>query len=399
MGVSLKLPLPRRRFAAVAVLSVASVGTAVLWVLVGAALNQRQPDLGVYYFVGDLGDLLYDGNVVKAFMPDGGLPFTYTPFAAVLFRMMALVPFELFIVVWASMNVAAAALVVRLLAAEHSRRWEAAALVVTLFSTIMAAHIMMGQLNAILLLLVVADIVPDRRAPWRRYVPVGVGVGIAAAVKLTPVIFIVFLLLTCRRRAAATAILTVLGCFMIGALVYPQSTAAFFGQLPVLADRVDVLGYFATVNNTSVSGALAQFGVVPPTLMIGAIVCMLGLVAAIYVRPLGEAAAVALLCLVPCLATPITWLHHWVALPIALCVAMRFARTSLCRFGLGALVATQLLGSVYVAYVDWPPELDPLVHAFALSPIFCSVGVMLTLLTAARRSRQLACIAVWDPRM
>ena len=57
-----------------------------------------------------------------------------------------------------------------------------------------------GQVNLLLMLLIVADLcLPDSR--WWK----GVGVGLAAGFKLTPLIFIPYLLLTRRFRAAAVA--------------------------------------------------------------------------------------------------------------------------------------------------------------------------------------------------
>src|SRR5439155_11716162 len=58
-----------------------------------------------------------------------------------------------------------------------------------------------GQVNIVLMLLVVLDFAMAGRRGW----PTGVGVGVAAAVKLVPALFAVYLLLTGRVRAAVTA--------------------------------------------------------------------------------------------------------------------------------------------------------------------------------------------------
>ena len=63
-----------------------------------------------------------------------------------------------------------------------------------------SSNLSLGQVNAFLMLLVVADLA----APDRIWVK-GAGVGVAAACKLVPGIFVVYLVLTRRLRAAAVA--------------------------------------------------------------------------------------------------------------------------------------------------------------------------------------------------
>jgi uncharacterized membrane protein len=63
--------------------------------------------------------------------------------------------------------------------------------------------LLFGQINVLLLALVVGDLaLPDR------FRGKGIGIGLAAAIKLTPLIFIPYLLLTRRVRAAVVSALT-----------------------------------------------------------------------------------------------------------------------------------------------------------------------------------------------
>src|SRR5206468_2387725 len=84
----------------------------------------------------------------------------------------------------------------------------------------------LGQINVVLLALIVGDLLgtPGRReSRWR-----GVGLGIAAAIKLTPLLFVVYLLLVGRVRAAATAVGTFLAAVAIGFLVAPADSVAYW---------------------------------------------------------------------------------------------------------------------------------------------------------------------------
>ena len=64
-----------------------------------------------------------------------------------------------------------------------------------------------GQVNTLLMALVVADLLPDR-AGERRRIPQGTLIGLAAAIKLTPALFVVFAFLVGRRRVAWTAMIS-----------------------------------------------------------------------------------------------------------------------------------------------------------------------------------------------
>lgn len=88
----------------------------------------------------------------------------------------------------------------------------------------------LGQIGLILAALVLFDLAaPDS---WRRIgrfsIPRGVGVGLATAIKLTPGIFIVHLLLTRQWRTAATSIITVLSSWALGFIVFPAFSAYTF---------------------------------------------------------------------------------------------------------------------------------------------------------------------------
>ena len=89
-----------------------------------------------------------------------------------------------------------------------------------------------GQVNLILMLAVLLDLVrPERR--WS-----GVLVGIAAGVKLTPLVFVVLLVLVGRRAAAGRAALAFAGTVAIGFVAAPDAAAAYWSDDLVDAGRV-----------------------------------------------------------------------------------------------------------------------------------------------------------------
>ncbi len=116
-----------------------------------------------------------------------------------------------------------------------------------------------GQVNLVLMLAVLVDLVrPERR--WS-----GVLVGIAAGVKLTPLVFVVLLVLVGRRGAAARAAAAFAATVAVGFAAAPGSSTTYWTDRLVDAGRV---GPPALAHNQSVYGALTRLlDGPPPTLL------------------------------------------------------------------------------------------------------------------------------------
>jgi alpha-1,2-mannosyltransferase len=138
----------------------------------------------------------------------------------------------------------------------------------------------------------------------------GIAIGLAAAIKLTPAIFIVYLLLTKRRRAALISIGTAGAATLLAAQVAPTESLIFWTDALWDTNRV---GVFAYVSNQSLQGVLARIS--PPTP--GAIFWIIAVAAALWiwvkrVRRSDDRVGFALTGIVGCLISPITWVHHLV---------------------------------------------------------------------------------------
>jgi alpha-1,2-mannosyltransferase len=82
-----------------------------------------------------------------------------------------------------------------------------------------------GQINVLLAILVLADllILVPRASRWA-----GVCIGIAAAIKLTPAIFILYLLVSRRRRAAITAMASAAAATLLAGAIMPRGSWDFW---------------------------------------------------------------------------------------------------------------------------------------------------------------------------
>lgn len=281
-------------------------------------------DIDVYRMGGAA--VLHGGRLYQ--LRFGGLPFTYPPFAAVVFTAAAAVPWRIAVAV---LTVASAAalptalyLALRLPgpAREPARgpawRLALAAAVAAIWLEPTRATLGYGQVDILLAVAVLYDLsLPD--ASRRK----GVAIGLAAGLKLTPAIFAAYLLITGRRRAAVTASAVFAGTAVAGFAVLPASSAWYW------AGRFASPGHVSQVQNPqnqSLLGTLARTmhtaHVLPVWLPLAAAVAVAGLaLAAAASRRGDEALGFSLCALTGLLISPISWIHHWVIVVPALLVA------------------------------------------------------------------------------
>jgi hypothetical protein len=250
--------------------------------------------------------------------------FTYTPFAAMLFTPIAAIPIVIARVMWelASVVAFASACMTTLKLAGHraSRTAVAAVVVAGLLLEPMWHSLFLGQINLFLLALILIDV---RRVSRGR--PAGIGVGIAAAIKLTPAIFIILFLLTRRTRAAVTAAGTFVLCGLIAYLVAPGASRLYW--LHVFYDTKRVGAPY--ISNQSPYGAVLRiFGGVDHVgawyLLVPLTIGVAGLmVAAVLARHNDWLGAAAVTGATGLLVSPISWTHHWVWIMPALVVLAR----------------------------------------------------------------------------
>ncbi|RJQ76301.1 DUF2029 domain-containing protein [Pseudonocardiaceae bacterium YIM PH 21723] len=283
------------------------IGGALYWASQGALT-----DLVVYR--GGAHDLVTTGDPYH-YTSGKGLVFTYPVFSALLFTPLLVLPkfaAELLVTVG---SVGLLTLVVRhLFPGGH---WPIIAALV-LISEPVRENLFLGQINVLLIAMVVVDFTVLRGTRWQ-----GLLTGIATGIKITPALFVVYLLVTRQWRAVLTAGLGFLGTVAIGALAGLHATITYFGTLLLDAGRVGGIGF---VSNQSVRGALTRlFG--DSAGPAGAVLSLLGLVLAFRAawqahRRDEEILALLLVGAGGLLASPISWSHHWIwfALLLTFCL-------------------------------------------------------------------------------
>ena len=268
-------------------------------------------------YAGDLTDLApyrYGGRAVLeglplygAHDPVSGLPFTYPPFGAVVLVPLALLSLPVAAGLLTAAGTAALVRIVRV----------PALVVATLAMEPVWQSFRFGQVNLLLMLVVLVDLTrPERR--WS-----GVLVGLAAGVKLTPLVFVVLLLMVGRRDAGLRAVATFAATVVVGFALMPGQAATYWGDRLLDGTRV---GPPELAHNQSVYGALSRLlGEPPPTALWLAVAAPLAgaalVVAAVWWRRGDRVLGTGLAALAMLVASPVSWSHHWVwAVPLALAV-------------------------------------------------------------------------------
>ncbi len=286
------------------------------------------------------------------------LKFTYPPFAAMVFTVLSLTSFMTLMKISVAVNIAAllATIWMTLGGLGYGRG------LVRLGATVLLAAplfwtepvqrtLFLGQIEIVLMALIIWDqCQPDRR--WWK----GAGIGIAAGIKLVPLIFIPYLLLTRRFRQAAVATGTFALTFLLGFAVLPADSRKFWlGGLFAQGSRTGFVGW---EGNQSLPALITRLtgNVVraqPAWLVTDVAVGVAGVVCAALLDRAGHRMVGLLTCaLTGLLVSPISWDHHWVWIVPGTVVAAVYAvraRRAAARWALAALAA----GLVGV-FAAWP---------------------------------------------
>ena len=348
----------------------------LLWLAAAAALyyaawplfghTPYRIDIDIYQMGGQAwldGRPLYRGDVLFHTPIGLNLPFTYPPLAAIVFS-----PFS-----WLHMPTASVAITLLTSAllilsttlvlagldvwstsavvpgpAWLRRLW--LAVVISAAASIwlepITSNFAFGQINVVLMTLVIADCVP-RRTPWPR----GLLLGLGIALKLTPAVFLLYFLLRRDNRAALTALASFAGATLVGFALAWNDSWEYWTHTVLHTDRI---GETALNTDQNIAGALARLGLGEhDRFPLWVAACLLVLAATVWAMRRALRAGeptVALVCvaLFGLVVSPVSWSHHWVwVLPAVLVTwILAWRRRN---------VALAVLSATGVALMRWTP--------------------------------------------
>jgi alpha-1,2-mannosyltransferase len=229
-----------------------------------------------------------------------------------------------------------------------------AALALLIVPVVLTLHL--GETDLIVTALVATDVL--RRRDGGRFQ--GVGVGLAAAIKLTPLIFVVYLWATGRARAAAVALGTFAVTVIAGFLLLPADSHAFWlGGVFLRSRRV---GNSIDLTDQSLAGTIARLAGGAGAgrawwYAAAALTAIAGLAVAVWAHRRGHRLAGAVCCgITGLLVSPISWTHHWVwAVPLLVLLIVAAWRRRSGWIALAALLTATVFSAAAALPSTWGP--------------------------------------------
>lgn len=308
-------------------------------------------DLDVYYHAGDSLHHGQDALYTRGFGL-GGLPYLYPPLTALVFEHLTWISFDQIRVLTAGVGIGC--LVTVAWSAWGMLGYRAglgrlgatgAVAAVGLWLEPVSSNLGLGQVNMIVMALVIWDLAQSDRS-WTK----GIGIGLATAIKLTPGLFVVYLLITRRFKAAAVATGTFAAVSGGVWLILPKASREFWfhaiGITPFGRDYAanqSFEGMFLRLLNNDDS--VAKY----PWLLACALIVVVGLaVAALAANRGAELLAGCVVGVIALEISPISWTCHWVWFEPLVVLAVHAAiRSGHLRTRVWAAVGT-------IAALAWP---------------------------------------------
>ena len=323
----------------------------------GLIVRQVARQGGRLYYNAHLASPLYDWTRSGK----DSLQFTYTPFAAVAFALLSITSFGTLVVIDTIVNFLALLAAIWFTLGGLGCTDRKIKIGATLLGTAAAIwtepvfrDIYLGQINIILMAAILWDLCqPDTRKNK------GFLTGIAAGIKLVPLIFIPYLIVTRKFREAAMVIAGFVFTVLVGFAVIPKDSSKYwFGGLFYNGGRTGFTGW---LGNQSLDGLITRLAgsinaAKPYYLLAAFVVLVVGIGAAALLYRAGHLLpAILLTAGTGDLVSPISWDHHWVWIACWVVVAAWYAvrawqhglKRSAYAFA-GAAVA------ILVVFGNWP---------------------------------------------
>ncbi|MET3812479.1 glycosyltransferase 87 family protein [Arthrobacter sp. UYEF3] len=359
-------------------------------------------DFEVYFYGGNRVLQAGEAGVNELYAPRDGLPFTYPPFAALIFAALATLGQRAGSLTFIATALVGAAVVSAWLTRHYFGlgRWRDAAAdwrfrAVALAGT--AAILLLGpwrdtfdfgQINVILMGLILADFALYGKSPAGKALygkspagkalygkspvgefrwPAGLLIGIAAGIKLTPLAFGLYFLVRRDFKALGWMAVGFFGSIALAWALLPTASVTFWTKILPDTGRI---GGPAYVDNLSVKGLLLHLGL-PDSSLTTLVWLVLSLaltaVAALVIKWAVDAeenfVAVSATALLMLLISPVSWSHHWVWMAVALpCMGFAMHRVP-SRKGTMRLAGWIIVAASAVAFYLTPKYLSVLAGA------------------------------------
>ncbi|MEV8373706.1 glycosyltransferase 87 family protein [Kribbella sp. NPDC056861] len=347
---SLGDPVKRRWWLAAGVCVVVAAALPFLWDHTGA-------DLKVYRLGGAA--LLADpSSLYTTRLRYISMPFTYPIFGGVVMAPVSLLPWPLAYGASIAASLVALVAVWRLSLKQALKKGLHPAVMIAVAAASLLIEpvretVSYGQINLILCAVILYDVLGPKSRTGR-----GIWLGLAAGIKLTPLVFFGLLLVTRQWKALAHASAAFAATVLIGFLITPRTAYEYWTSLLADTSRIGGLAYSG---NQSWNGFLIRVtGHLEGGGRLWQVVVLMTVVAGLWLsrnlwRRGEQLAAVSVTATIGLFCSPVSWSHHWVwciPLGVSLLTASKVGR----RWPLPT--ALTWMGLFVLAPIWWPPRGD-----------------------------------------
>ena len=344
-------------------------------------------DLRVYWEAGQA--VLNGQDIIDMRFTGNSLAFIYPMFAALIAVPLSFVPYKLLQVAWTLFSVWLIRTLLRRFGVPPGVAIGVVGTLTVLLCQPVRATLGYGQVNVIVMALVLLDLLPGRRLG-----PRGLMTGLAASIKLTPGLFGLYTAGLRRWRDAAWTFGLLIVSTAVGFLVLPTESREFWRSLLIDQDTRTGAAYY--LGNQSVLGGMVRLlgntaDVKVAATLIGAVVALLAVWAAVHWSRAGEELfALSIVGLGTLMASPLSWTHHFVwVLPLSFAL-FRYALPRSIKV-VGGLFSVWVWSGLILQWLPYDKDRELAYGLFEnlVSAITPALGVTLVLLAllAGRRTR------------
>lgn len=301
-----------------------------------------------------LADLEVYRDAVRSQIDYGGLyeykrvngdTFNYPPIAGLFLIPVALLPWLISAVIWQVSTVLVVAAVTCKISAQRFHKVGSMklsiALCALLFTAPVQSNLRFGQVSIFVVAAVLVDLL---RRPTRTS---GMLIGIAAAVKLTPLLFIPFLFVSGRRRHALRAAVVFSLAQLVGLMIWPAASAEYWRSHVWSGDNIPHVWFNGNQSLKAIMsrGGFQGAGLDAAWMALAGIVILISLARARQMVLTGERfTGVVVVGCATIVASPVSWTHHQVLLLLlpAVRVSTKASRNAAWMVGILILMSVKL---------------------------------------------------------
>lgn len=282
-----------------------------------------------------MGDYLYGDDF--RYVSGSDLPWIMSPFAALIFAPLLVIPDGLLYPVQIVFNLFMVLSIILIILRKEilSMRFIPAVFTILGLLYLSAAYspvqnaLLTGQVNILLLVLIIIDTVylKDKNSKFQGFLT-----GVAAGIKIVPLIFIVYYFLTKQYRSAVKALVGFFATVTVGFTVIFESSVEYWARLGFLRNTSHLEDYISNIFNQSINGLILRSENIPYELKqttwfivaasVGVVV--LGFAAHLYKKGY-ILESVLIVGFGSLLCSPLSWIHHGVWVVPAMLMFLKYS--------------------------------------------------------------------------